>query len=240
MENITFQSSFSRLVKQIQDKILYCIAIKFIMMKDPKKYNNKTKAAFVLLVVMLIILLSNFKTLQNSKEANENINAIYNDRLVVARYIFQYANELQSIKAKAVQIKLSDIQRRNEITTALKDIQNINKLYLETVLTPKERTSFVSFQASCSAINEQSKNNNWSQVEQFSDQALQALEQLSQIQIQEGKSKLSNSNALHKGNATFGELQIALLVILGGCALYLLLAKKNKITVKIPEPPSMN
>ncbi len=209
-------------------------------MKDLKKYSNKTKAAFVLLIVMLIILLSNFKTLQNSKKANEDINAIYNDRLVVARYIFQYANELQSIKAKAIQIKLSNIQRKDIITTALKDIQNINKLYLETVLTPKERTSFVSFQTSCSAINEQSKKSNWSQVEYFSDQALQALELLSQIQIEEGKSKLSNSNALHKGNTTFGELQIALLVILGGCALYLLMSKKNKITVKIPEPPSMN
>jgi hypothetical protein len=209
-------------------------------MKDLKKYSNKTRTAFVLLIVMLIILLSNFNTLQNSKKTNENINAIYNDRLVVARYIFQYANELHSIKATAVQIKLSDIQKKNEITSALKDIQNINKLYSETVLTPKEKTSFLSFQVSCSAINEQSKKNNWSQVGLFSDQALQELEQLSQIQIEEGKSKLSNSNALHKGNTTFGELQIALLVILGGCALYLLMAKKKKTTVKIPEPPSMN
>lgn len=209
-------------------------------MKDLKKYSNKTRTAFVLLIVMLIILLSNFNTLQNSKKTNENINAIYNDRLVVARYIFQYANELHSIKATAVQIKLSDIQKKNEITSALKDIQNINKLYSGTVLTPKEKTSFLSFQASCSVINEQSKNNNWSQVGLFSDQALQELEQLSQIQIEEGKSKLSNSNALHKGNTTFGELQIALLVILGGCALYLLMAKKKKTTVKIPEPPSMN
>lgn len=211
-------------------------------MKDLKKYSNKTKAAFVLLIVMLIILLSNFNTLQNSKKANENINAIYNDRLVVARYIFQYANELHSIKATAIaiQIKLSDIQKKDKITSALKDIQNINKLYLETVLTPKEKTSFVSFQASCSAINELSKNNNWSKIGHICDQALQVLDLLSKIQIEEGKSKLSNSNALYKGNTTFGELQIALLVILGGFALYLLMAKKNKITVKIPEPPSMN
>ena len=209
-------------------------------MKDLKKYSNKTKAAFVLLIVMLIILLSNFNTLQNSKKTNENINTIYNDRLVVAHYIFQYTNELHSIKATAIQIKLSDVQKKDEITSALKDIQNINKLYLGTILTPKGKTSFVSFQASCSTINKLSKNNNWSEIGHISDQALQALELLSKIQIEEGKSKLSNSNALHKGNTTFGELQIALLVILGGCALYLLMAKKNKKTIKIPEPPSMN
>jgi hypothetical protein len=209
-------------------------------MKDLKKYSNKTKAAFVLLIVMLTILLSNFNTLQNSKKTNDNINAIYNDRLVVARYIYQYANELHLIKANAIQTKLNDTPKRDAITTALRKIQNIDKLYSKTVLTPKEKTSFATFLVSCSTITKQSKNNNWPQVEYSSNQALKTLELLSQIQIEEGKSKLSNSNALHKGNSNFGELQISLLVILGGFALYLLMAKKKKITIKIPEPPSMN
>ncbi|MFV8345855.1 MCP four helix bundle domain-containing protein [Flavobacterium sp. ZB4P13] len=207
-------------------------------MKDLKKYSNKTKAAFVILIVMLIIILSNFNTLQNSKKANENINAIYNDRLVVARYIFQYANELHFIKANAIQIKLNDIQKKEEITAALKNIQSIDKLYLKTVLTPKEKISFTAFLASSSAINEQTKNKNWNQVVYSTDQALQTLEQLSQIQIKEGSSKLSNSNALYNGNNILGQLQIALLIILGAVSLYLLMAKKNKI--KIPQSPSMN
>jgi hypothetical protein len=37
-----------------------------------------------------------------------------------------------------------------------------------------------------------------------------------------------------------GELEIALLVILSGITTYLLMAKKNKIKVKIPEAPSLN
>lgn len=207
-------------------------------MKDLKKYSNKTKAGFILLIVMLIVLLSNFNTLQNSKKSNENINAIYNDRLVVGYYIFQYANQLHFIKANAVQIGLNDTIKKNQITNALKNIQNINKLYLETVLTPKEKTSFVTFLTSCNVINKQSKKNNWNQVSYSCNQALQTLELLSQIQIDEGKSKLSNSNSLHKGNTTLGELQIALLVVLGGFTLYLLMAKKNKI--KIPQSPSLN
>lgn len=207
-------------------------------MKDLKKYSNKTKAAFVILIVMLIIILSNFNTLQNSKKANENINAIYNDRLVVARYIFQYANELHSIKANAVQIKLNDTQKKDKITAALKNIHNIDKLYLKTVLTPKEKISIAAFLASSSAINKQTQNRNWHQVVYSTNQALQTLEQLSQIQIKEGSSKLSSSNALYNGNNILGQLQIALLVILGAVSLYLLMAKKNKI--KIPQSPSMN
>ncbi|MNS01843.1 Four helix bundle sensory module for signal transduction [compost metagenome] len=209
-------------------------------MKDLKKYTNKTKAAFVLLIVMFIILLSNFNTLQNSKKVNEDINAIYNDRLVVARYIFQYANELHSIKANAIDTKLSDIQKNNANMVALQNIQSINKLYLKTVLTPKEKISFEAFLASCSTISKESSNKDWLRVDYSSNQALETLEMLSQIQINEGKSKLAHSNALHKGNNSLGELQIALLVVLGGITLYLLIAKKKKTTIKIPQSPSMN
>jgi len=209
-------------------------------MKDLKKYSNKTKAAFVLLLVMLIILLSNFNTLQNSKKTNENINAIHKDRLVVARYIFQYANALHFIKANTLETELDDTQKKEQIKASIQSIQNIDRLYLETVLTPKEKNSFKAFQASCSAIGQQSQNKNWLQARQSSDQALQTLELLSQIQIEEGQSKLAHSNELHKGNTLLGELQIALLVILGSCALYLLMVKKNKISIKIPESPSLN
>lgn len=209
-------------------------------MKDLKKYSNKTKAAFVLLIVMFIILLSNFNTLQNSKKTNEDINTIYNDRLVVARYIFQYANELYFIKTNAVDIKLNDTQKKDKINAALKNIQNIDKLYLKTVLTTKEKTSLAAFLTSCSTINKEAQNKNWSQVNYSSNQALQTLELLSQIQSKEGKSKLTNSNTLHNDNNLLGQLQIALLVILGGITLYLLMIKKNKVNIKIPEPQSMN
>lgn len=209
-------------------------------MKDLNKYSNKTKVAFVLLIVMLIVLLSNFNTLQNSKKTNENINAIHKDRLVVARYIFQYANVLHSIKANTLETKLDDTQKKEKIKASIQSMQNLDRLYLETVLTPKEKTSFKAFQASCSAMGQESQNNNWLQVRQSSNQALQSLELLSQIQIEEGQSKLTQSNNLHNGNTLWGELQIALLVVLGGCALYLLVIKKKKITVKIPESPSMN
>ncbi|MFV8361649.1 MCP four helix bundle domain-containing protein [Flavobacterium sp. LS1P3] len=209
-------------------------------MKDLKKYSTKTKASFVLLIVMFIILLSNLNTQQNSKRTNEHINTIYNDRLVVARYIFQYANELYFIKANAVATKLNEVQKKEHIAEALKKIKNIDKLYLKTVLTPKEKISFTTFLASCSAINKETKNKNWNQVNNTSNQALQTLELLSQIQSKEGKSKLTNSNTLHNDNNLMGQLQIALLVILGGITLYLLMSKKTKISIKIPEPQSMN
>jgi len=189
---------------------------------------------------MIIILLNNFKTLHSSKKTNENINAIYNDRLVVERYIFQYANELHSIKAYAIQSQLNDSQKKEAIVIALNNIKNIDKFYLQTVLTPKEEQFFNSFLASCATINIQNQASNWNQIADSGNQALQTLDKLSTLQISEGKAKLESSNAIHYGNNSLGELEIALLVILCGITTYLLMAKKTKIKIKIPEAPSMN
>lgn len=209
-------------------------------MKDLKRYSNKTKAAFVLLLVMLVIVLSNFNTLRNSKKVNDNINAIYKDRLVVAHYIFQYSKELHFIKAEAEKLDLSDTIKKDEIIETLNTIHDIDDLYAKTVLTSKEKEHFNAFLKSCKEINNQIENKNWGKIAVSSDQALKTLESLSQIQIQEGKTKLASANAMHSDNNSFGQLQIALLIILGGITFYLLIVKKTKKTIKIPESPSMN
>lgn len=209
-------------------------------MRDHKKYSNKTKAAFILLVVMLIILLGNFNTLLNSKNVNENINAIYKDRLVVAHYIFQYSKELHFIKAEAEKLDLSDNIKKSEIIHTLDIIHTIDDLYAKTVLTNKEKQYFDAFLSSCKEINKQVENKNWDKIASSSAEALKTLESLSQIQIKEGKAKLAGANAMYSKNNSLGQLQIALLIILGGITFYLLIVKKIKRKIKIPEPPSMN
>ncbi|MEO7977277.1 MCP four helix bundle domain-containing protein [Flavobacterium sp.] len=210
------------------------------MTNSLNKYSNKTKAAFILLIIMLSILLSNFNTLRNSKNVNENINTIYNDRLVVAYYIFQYANELHFIKAEAQKGNLNDSHEDDKIKNALRTIHTIDNLYVNTVLTPKEKTYFEAFLVSCTTIDQQLKEKNWHLILQSSDEALQTLNHLSEIQVKEGKSKLASANAMHSGNNSLGQLQIALLVVLGGITFYLLIIKKAKKSIRIPESPSLN
>ncbi|MWB96333.1 hypothetical protein GON26_18375 [Flavobacterium sp. GA093] len=208
-------------------------------MKALSQYTNKTKAAFILLIVMLVIVLSNYNTLRNSKNVNENINAIYKDRLVVAGYIFEYLNEIHFIKSEAQNAR-NPIHKSEEIFIALKTIHEIDKLYIKTVLTSKEKIHFDAFMVSCTAISIHTKNKNWNEVVKTSDQAIETLELMSKIQVAEGKTKLASANEMYNNNNSLGQLQIALLVILGGITFYLLLLKKPKKSIKIPESPSMN
>lgn len=204
------------------------------------KYNNKKKAALILLIVMLIIVFANFNTLRNSKNVNENINAIYKDRLVVAHYIFRYSNELNFIKNQALKKNLTNDEKEKSIITSLKRIHIIDSLYVKTVLTPKEKIHFENFLLSCATITRQAEYNKWYKITQSSDEALKSLFFLSGIQLEEGKIKLTNANSMYNNNNALGQLQIALLVVLGGITFFLLIIKKNKKSIKIPESPSMN
>ena len=111
---------------------------------------------------------------------------------------------------------------------------------MRTIKCSSERIFFQNFLNSCNTINKQTQNKNWDQIAKSSEKALKTLEQLSQIQITEGKVKLASANAMYNDNNSLGQLEIALLIILGGITFYLLIVKKTKRTIKIPEPPSMN
>lgn len=209
-------------------------------MRDLKTINKKTKAAAVLIFVTILLLISNYFIGLNSKKTNESIKAIYNDRLLVSHYIFQYSNAIHQIKACAIQNNPNDLEKQNFISMCLYRISSIDKKYLATVLTPEEKKQFKTFQNQCTAIQTLNKNKNWQKIAQLSTQSLHTLEVLAQIQIDEGKTELTTANTLHNGNKIFVQFEIALFIILGCLSAYLLVLKKMKIKIKIPESPSLN
>jgi hypothetical protein len=209
-------------------------------MKDINAINKKTKAAAVLIFVTILLLISNYFIGLNSRKTNESIKAIYNDRLMVSHYIFQYTNAIYQIKLHVGQSNYDDFEKQNFVAIRLKNISNIDKKYLETILTTEEKKQFQAFQNQCTTIQTLSYYNDWQKITKLSDQSLGTLEALAQIQIDEGKTELTTANALHNGNRIFAQFEIALFIILGCLSAYLLVLKKMKVKIKIPEAPSMN
>lgn len=201
--------------------------------------NKKTKAAAVLIFVTILLLISNYFIGDNSKKTNEGIKAIYNDRLMVSHYIFQYTNAIHQVNTILL-TNQNDSEKQNFILNRLENISHIDKKYLSTVLTPEEKKQFNFFKNQCLAIQNSNQNNNWQKIAQLSEQSLQTLEILAQIQIDEGKTELTIANTLHNGNKIFAQFEIALFIILGCLSAYLLVLKKMKVKIKIPEAPSMN
>lgn len=209
-------------------------------MRDINTINRKTKAAAVLIFVTILLLISNYFIGLNSKKTNENMKAIYNDRLMVSHYIFQYTNAIYQIKTDVIQSGQSDFERQNFVSKILQNTTSIDKKYLATVLTTTEKKQFKNFQNQCVAMQSANERKDWELLIQLSEQSLKTLEILAQIQIDEGKTALTTANALHNGNKIFAQFEIALFIILGCLSAYLLVLKKMKVKIKIPEAPSMN
>lgn len=209
-------------------------------MKELKKINKKSKAATILIIVTLLLLASNFFIANNSKSTNEAIKAIYNDRLMASHYVFEYNNQIHLLKTEIAQPSVSDFTKKQIITSHLDIIKTIDKKYLQTLLTDDEKEQFLSFQLYCKKIATASQSNNWTEIEQLSELSLERLELLAQIQVDEGKIKLATAQTLHNGNKIFTQFEIGLFIILGCLSVYLLVLKKIKHKIQIPEPPSMN
>lgn len=209
-------------------------------MRDINTINRKTKAAAVLIFVTILLLISNYFIGLNSKKTNENMKAIYNDRLMVSHYIFQYTNAIYQIKTHVIKSGLSNFERQNFVSKILLNSKDIDKRYLATVLTTTEKNQFKNFQNQCVAMQSANERKDWELLIQLSEQSLKTLEILAQIQIDEGKTALTTANALHNGNKIFAQFEIGLFIILGCLSAYLLVLKKMKVKIKIPEAPSMN
>ncbi|MEN9907660.1 MAG: hypothetical protein RLZZ540_801 [Bacteroidota bacterium] len=209
-------------------------------MRDINTINKKTKAAAVLIFVTILLLISNYFIDLNSKKTNESIKAIYNDRLMVSHYIFQYTNAIHQIKIRAIQINPNDSEKQSFVSKRLQNISNIDKKYLATVLTPEEKKLFKTFQNQCAAIQTMNQSKDWQKIAQLSNQSLHTLEVLAQIQIDEGKTELTTANTLHNGNKIFAQFEMGLFIILGCLSAYLLVLKKMEVKIKIPESPSLN
>ncbi|GGA67655.1 hypothetical protein GCM10008015_05480 [Flavobacterium palustre] len=209
-------------------------------MKDINSINRNTKAAAVLIFVTILLLISNYFMGLNSKKTNETIQAIYNDRLMVSHYILQYTHAIYQIKETVSSLKTIDSDKQQLVRNRLKTIHEIDKKYLKTILTPEEKKQFRIFQNQCIAIQNQNKDKNWQKIIQLNQQTLASLEILARIQVDEGKTALIIANALHDGNRFFAQFEIALYIILACLSAYLLVLKKMKVKIKIPEEPSMN
>ncbi|MCG9791815.1 MCP four helix bundle domain-containing protein [Flavobacterium algicola] len=209
-------------------------------MKDLNSLNKKSKAAMVLIFVSILLLLSNYFIGQNSKKTNESIKAIYNDRLMVSHYIFQYNNTIHKIKNTALQTNIDNDVKRNEIAQRLENIAILDKKYLATVLTAEEKQHFNTFQNQSKILKKLTDNNQWVQLTTSINQSLHTLTLLSQVQIDEGKTELTTANTLHSGNQIFAQFEVGLLIVLACLSVYLLVLKKMKFKIKIPEAPSMN
>jgi hypothetical protein len=193
-------------------------------MKWTYSIPRKTITALLLAGVLALVLVNNLRERSNAAELKTAFESIYQDRLMVESYILRLSEELHQIQEmlKNPAEGQSDIFREK-----LSKIEQINLLYLNTHLTESEEVHFEHFEKMTWELNRALQAGETTVVHTKIEEALKDLRLLSEIQISEGQSLLTQSQQLFKASSISSQFEICLVIILGLMVQGILFASKT-------------
>jgi len=203
--------------------------------------KSKMTAALLLFVVLILVLLTNFGERNNAERINKAVLSLYEDRLVVGSYIFDYAQHLQTIAGIAGNSETISVQKAKAISEESKKINQLHPLYLKTILTPQEKKEFEVFYKLCKKIETQTLAQEFQQVKSTALEGIGNLKSLSQLQVAEGKMQMANVTSLYTFSNFYSHFELAVLVVIALIIQALVLSSRNRNhATSLPENISLN
>jgi hypothetical protein len=224
-------------------------------MKWTFSVGQKMKAAFVMTVAVVLIFAKSVADENNVSELGSSFTSVYTDRLLVESYIYKFSDHLYQKK-----ILLDDCNAqghaarfKDKIAAHNAAILEVISAYEKTKLTEAERVYFNDFKNRMQAIMKlereywnpagQTDALAWetrrSEIDSRVDLALNDLNQLSGIQISEGKSMHEHSQKIVAGSVMLTQFELVLLICLGLVILALLFATRPPVP-RFPQQSSLN
>lgn len=198
-------------------------------------------AALLLFVVLVLVLLTNFGERNNAVKINKAVASLYEDRLVVGSYIFDYAQHLQSIGETAGNPETASLQKTKAIKVESEKIKQLHHLYLKTVLTPQEKKEFDVFFNLCKNIEKQTLASEFELVKSTTTKGIELLKSLSKLQVAEGKMQMANVTSLYTFSNFYSHFELAVLIVIALIIQALVLsARKQNHASSLPENISLN
>ncbi len=201
----------------------------------------KIKAAFILLVILATILLSNLHERYNFKVLDQRISSIYEDRLMPATYIYELSNHFY-------QKRLLQENPANYTTAQLQAQVNIHDEAITRILTDYEKTYLTTeennhwkdlksslynynrqYEIALTALRDDKQNQNNEQLAVYFNQMTTQLDALSKIQAGVGRNLEKDSHAIINSTVIPSYLENSLLIVLGIICVVLFTVSDNHI-----------
>jgi hypothetical protein len=136
---------------------------------------------------------------------------LYADRLLVEGYILNLSGHIYQIREGLIRTDSSGTEINSKTTTSLRAIDKIIEDYEKTKFTEAEETEFARFK---SLIQNLKANNSGIDLQPLTLDALNTLNKLSDIQIEESKSILGKSEQLYRTSKISSDFGFALVIII--------------------------
>jgi len=209
-------------------------------MKWAYKLKGKMTAAVLLFFVLGMILLNNLKEQNNSEEINKVVTSIYNDRLVVESYIFQYSEHLHKIIEIIDSEQYREKEKQERVASIIPQIGVLNEAYAKTHLTTDEAVNFTKFVGLCGSIGSHSNAGDLDSTRQYSKEAVLMLKALSSIQVSEAKMLMTNVNQLFSSVSLSSQFEMVFLIVIAFIIQVLVFASRTLHAGRSQRQPDLN
>ena len=216
-------------------------------MKWTYSIEQKLKAAILLGLVFALVFAKNRMDSNNVAELGSSFSSVFEDRLVVERYIYQISSQLYQKKILLDQCAGTDDldDAVEELASRNAQIETLLLAYEQTHFTSEEEVLFDSLKESLSEINRIERH--YLAGGDLFDSSLQEtfafatahLNGLSDIQVEVGRSMTDHSKKLVASNVLLTHFELVLLVLIGLIIQALVFASRS-VVPKFPHVGGMN
>jgi hypothetical protein len=210
-------------------------------MQDPLVIRKKVRALLIIGVLLLLLYGKNLLERQSFQSIGSAFTEVYNDRLVVEGYIFEISDNLFQIQKLIDHCNIDYDYSKviNEITEHENSILATVEEFEKTKLTDQEASYLTDFKGiiekdliikNYDLLYSDSSGVNLAQVKIYDKKISQArgdLQNLSKIQMDEGKKVVSKAKILINRSQIWAQFEVALLIILV-VVMFLLLFRKSE------------
>lgn len=207
----------------------------------------------LLALVLVLVLAKNMLDSKYVRQLGTSFAAVYEDRLLVESYIFQLSGHLYQKKMTVdnyYQVKDYALLQ-DKLTSSNAAISTLLQDYEKTQLTQDESRHFSALKQNMAAIQAletgfltkaaagQETPGGQRQMDAQYTLASGHLNQLSHIQVAEGKRLSEQSKQIVAGSTILTQFELVLIICIGVMILMLVFASKSKIS-KFPQKPMLN
>ncbi len=193
-------------------------------MKWTYRIPNKLGTSLLLMGVLALVLVNNLKERSNSKQLETAFESIYADRLMAESYILSLSEQLHQIQEL---LESSASTSNKNLVEKLSEIDRINLLYLDTKLTEDEEFHFGHFESLTWELRQSIQAGKSQSAQAKIDAALADLHHLSQIQVSEAQSILTQTERIFRSGSLYSQFEIGLVILIGLMVQGMLFASKS-------------
>ncbi len=195
-------------------------------------------ASVVLLSLCLLVLLSNFIDRHHTKNVNQSISTLYEDRLIAEVYILKMTSSLYQIK-EVINSDTNNINKNKSIDSLLLAIKETSNAYHKTKFTELEKIKADALLNVLQEIEPTQLKNNQLKLES-ADKALVLLNELSGIQLTESKEIMNYAERLYLSGKISSQFVSVLIIIILIVLQALVYTSKTLIPKEKTNFPNLN